>query len=163
MPTFDIDDLLTLHEPNGHEFDVMLVSVSADHSEGGTAPDVRLVFDTGWDTYDREVEIFNLFHSSPDVRGDGPPDGFIEGKPVRVELRLASALAREHFHGTHPEAIARYLISLRDDDREHPLLETEAWFLTSASQSLPLPDNAPPGTTLREGYRTTWDTAPGVG
>ncbi|MCK9487755.1 MAG: hypothetical protein M0R73_13870 [Dehalococcoidia bacterium] len=162
MPTFSTDDLLTLHEPNGHEFDVTLVSVSTESAQDGTAPDVRLLFDTGWDTYDREVEIFNLFHSSPEVRGDGPPDGFIPGKRVRVELRLSSALAREHFHGTDAETIARHLIALRDDDREHPLLETEAWYLTAASQSLPLPAEASPTAALREGYRTTWDTAASV-
>ena len=157
MTTFAIDDLLTLYEPNGHHFDVILVEVRVEDREGG--PDVRLVFDTGWDTYDREVEMFNLFHSAPDVRGDGPPDGFIEGNRVRCELRLSTALAREHFEGATAEEVAKRLIALRDDDPEHALLETEAWFLASASQSLPLPPEAPPGSALREGYRTKWADA----
>ena len=158
MHTFAIDDLLTLHEPNGHRFDVILVQVSLDHPEGG--PDVRLVFDTGWDTYDREVEIFNLFHSSPEVRGDGPPGGFIPGKRVRVELRLDTALAAEHFAGATAEDVARRLVELRDADPDHALLETEAWFLASATQALDLPPDAPPGAALREGFRTRWADAP---
>ncbi len=167
MPTFPIDDLLTLHEPNGHEFDVVLVEVATSSpgggAEGGSNPDVRLTFDTGWDTYDRAVEIFQLFHSAPDVRGDGPPDGFIEGKPVRVELRLASALAAEHFVGASAEDVARRLIALRDSDAGHALLETEAWYLASASQALDLPDDAPQGAQLREGFRTQWADAPTLG
>ena len=160
MSTFAVDDLLTLYEPNGHHFDVILVEVRVEDGEGG--PDVRVVFDTGWDTYDREVEMFNLFHSAPEVRGDGPPDGFMEGNRVRCELRLATDLAREHFQGEDAEAVARRLNALRDEDPGHALLETEAWFLASASQSLPLPPDAPPESALREGYRTKWDAAASV-
>lgn len=156
MPSARIDDFLTLHEPNGHQFDVIALEVTVAAGGSSSAPDVRLVFDTGWDTYDREVEIFHLFHSSPDVRGDGPEDGFIEGKHVRVELRLDPSLAREHFEGASAEDVARRLIALRDDDLDHPLLETEAWYLLAATQALDLPPDAAEGSSLREGYRTRW-------
>lgn len=161
MATHTVDDLLTLHEPNTYEFRVIFVSVS--HAGGGAAPlDVRITVDLGWDAYDRSIATFQLFHCPPDVRGDGPEDGLIEGKRVRVEARLDDALAREHFAGADAEAVASRLIELSDSDPQHALLETEAWFALTVTQALDLPPDAPEGAALREGYRTTWAGAPKV-
>src|SRR5690606_1697448 len=128
-----------------HEFQVIFVSTS--HS-GGDAPDVRITVDLGWDAYDRSIQIFQLFHCPPDVRGDGPEDGLIEGKRVRVEARLDDALAREHFADADAEGVAARLIELRDSDAQHPLLETESWFAITVTQALDLPADAPEGASL---------------
>lgn len=144
-----------MHEPNSHEFDVILVAVRT--AGGGASPlDVRIVFDTGWDTYDREFEIFNLYHSSPEVRGDGPPDGLIPGKTVRVEIRLDDALAREHFEDASEDEVAKRLLALAASEPQHDLLETESWFLIAATQAIVLGADAPAAGSLREGFQTKW-------
>ena len=151
------DDLLTLHEPNSHAFDVILQSVR--RAGGGDAPlDVRISFELGWPTYDRAFEMFNLFHSAPDVRGEGPPGGLIEGKRVRVEARLDDALALEHFASADPASIAARLLDLGEQEPQHALLETEAWFALQVTQGDELFDDGPPG-ALREGYSTAWAAA----
>lgn len=147
-----------MHEPNSHEFDVILVAVTT--SGGGAAPlDVRIVFETGWETYDREFEIFNLYHSSPEVRGEGPPGGLIPGKQVRVEIRLDDALAREHFDGVSADEVAQRLLALAEREPQHDLLETESWFLIAATQEIALGADAPAAGMVREGFRTSWADA----
>lgn len=158
MSTHQLEALITLHEPNTYEFNVLLMGVS--HSGGGASPlDVRMTVDLGWDSYDRAIVIFQLFHCPPDVRGDGPEGGLIEGKRVRVEARLDDALAREHFANTDAAGVAARLTELTEQDTQHALLETESWFAIAVTQALDLPDDAPEGASLREGYRTTWADA----
>lgn len=158
MSTHQLEALITLHEPNTYEFNVLLMGVS--HTGGGATPlDVRITVDLGWDSYDRSVVIFHLFHCPPDVRGAGPEGGLIEGKRVRVEARLDEALAQEHFADTDAEGVAARLAELSESDSQHPLLETESWFAITVTQALDLPDEAPEGAALREGYRTAWADA----
>lgn len=163
MSTHEIRDILTLHEPNTHEFDVILNAVSHEGSADGEPLDVRITFELGWDTYDRSILTFTLFHCPPDVRGEGPEGGLIAGKRVRVEARLDDALAREHFADSDAEAVAQRLIELRESDLKHPLLETEAWYALAVTQEIDLPPDAPEGAALREGYRTSWMDARTVG
>ena len=158
MSTHTVDSLLTLHEPNTHEFRVVFVSTS--HTGGGGEPlDVRIVVDLGWEAYERSIGLFQLFHCTPDVRGEGPEGGLIEGKRVRVEARLDDALAREHFASTDAEGVASRLSELSEGEPQHILLETESWFALHVTQAVDLPPDAPEGADLREGYRTTWADA----
>jgi len=106
--------------------------------------------------------IFQLFHCPPEVRGEGPEGGLIEGKRVRVEARLDDALAREHFAGSDAPGVAARLLELSESDPQHVLLETESWFALTVTQALDLPPGAPEGASLREGYRTAWADAPTV-
>jgi hypothetical protein len=156
MTSHTTRDILTLHEPNSHQFDVILVRATHEGGAGGDPLDVRIVFEMGWDTYDRTVQIFTLFHCPPDVRGQGPEGGLIAGKTVRVEARLDDALARDHFPDADAEGVVRRLIELRDTDKQHVLLETESWFALAVTQAADLPSDAPAGAELREGYRTSW-------
>ena len=162
MATHTLDELLTLHEPNTHEFRVLLKATSFEGGPGGALLDVRMTVDLGWDTYDREIVIFQLFHCPPDVRGEGPEGGLIEGKRVRIEARLDDALAREHFADADAEAVAARLLELSESEPQHVLLETESWFALTVTQALDLPPDAPAEASLREGYRTTWTDAPTV-
>ena len=158
MSTHQLETLITLHEPNTYEFNVLLMGTS--HTGGGSAPlDVRMVVDLGWDSYDRSIVIFQLFHCPPDVRDTGPEGGLIEGKRVRIEARLDDALAREHFADTDAEGVATRLAELSESDSQHALLDIESWFAIAVTQALDLPDDAPEGASLREGYRTTWADA----
>lgn len=141
-------DLLTLREPNGTTFDVFLQSVRRAEGE---PPDVRIVFEMGWPTYERTVEVFGFFHATEDVRGDGPPGGLIEGKRVRVEARLDDALARAEAATASAAEIAAWLLDLGQGDPQHALLDTEAWFALHVDQA------SEDG--LREGYSTAWADA----
>jgi len=161
MSTHELETLITLHEPNTYEFNVLLMGTS--HTGGGGSPlDVRMTVDLGWDSYDRSIVIFQLFHCPPDVRGDEPEGGLIEGKRVRVEARLDDALAQEHFADTDAEGVAAQLIELTESDTQHALLDIESWFAIAVTQAIDLPEDAPAGALLREGYRTTWADAPKV-
>lgn len=167
MATHTVDGLLTLHEPNTREFTVIFVSAAHEVGDGaasgGAAPlDVRITVDLGWETFERAVQMFQLFHCAPEVRGEGPEGGLIEGKRVRIEARLDDALAREHFAGADAEGVAARLLELSESDPQHILLETESWFALTVSQALDLPPDAPAGAALREGYRTTWSDSPTV-
>ena len=73
-----------------------------------------------------------------------------------VEIRLDDALASEHFAGMMEAEVAARLMELEANDPTHVLLETESWFLIAATQEAPLPTDAPPGASLREGFRTIW-------
>jgi len=158
MSSHDLETLLTLHEPNTYEFNVLLMGTS--HTGGGGAPlDVRMTVDLGWASYDRAIVIFQLFHCPPDVRGDEPEGGLIEGKRVRVEARLDDALAQEHFADTDAAGVAERLTELSETDTRHALLDIESWFAIAVTQAIDLPDDAPAGASLREGYRTTWADA----
>ena len=159
-PPFRVGAFLTLHKPSGTEFDVVLQEVNVTGGgEAGAPLDVRVVFETGWATFDREFEILHLFHSDEEYRGEGPPGGLIEGKQVVVEIRLDDALASEHFAGMMEAEVAARLMELEANDPTHVLLETESWFLIAATQEAPLPTDAPPGASLREGFRTIWADA----
>lgn len=158
MATHTVHSLLTLHEPNTYEFRVIFDSTST--TGGGGAPlDVRITVTLGWDAYERSIDLFQLFHCPPDVRGDGPEGGLIEGKRVRVEARLDDALAQEHFADSDAEGVAARLLDLAETDTRHILLETESWFALAVTQAIDLPPDAPEGADLREGYRTTWADA----
>ncbi len=161
MSTHDVETLITLHEPNTYEFNVLLMGTS--HTGGGGSPlDIRMTVDLGWDSYDRSIVIFQLFHCPPDVRSDEPDGGLIEGKRVRVEARLDDALAQEHFTDTDAAGVAARLTELSESDTQHALLDIESWFALAVTQAIDLPDDAPAGASLREGYRTTWADAPKV-
>jgi hypothetical protein len=156
--THTVDSLLTLHEPNTYEFRVIFDSTS--YAGGGSAPlDVRITVTLGWDAYERSIDLFQLFHCPPDVRGDGPEGGLIEGKRVRVEARLDDALAREHFADADAAGVAARLAELSETDTQHALLDVESWFAIAVTQAIDLPEDAPAGASLREGYRTTWADA----
>lgn len=162
LSTHQVDGLLTLHEPNSHEFRVIFVATRRAGGSEEAHLDVRITVDLGWETFDRAVMMFTLFHCPPDVRGDGPEGGLIPGKRVRIEARLDDALAREHFGDpahADAEAIATRLLDLSASDTEHVLLETESWFALTVTQALDLPPDAPEDAVLREGYRTTWADA----
>lgn len=145
-------DLITLREPNGTDFDVILHSVR--RAEGDPV-DVRIVIEMGWPTYDRTIDIFGFFHAAEDARGEGA-ERFIEGKRVQVEARLGDAVAREHALAATPAELAAQLIALSEGEQGHPLLQTESWYALHVSQAAILPDDAPEGSALREGYSTTW-------
>jgi len=158
--THTLRDILTLHEPNTHQFDAILLGVRRAGGSDGEPLDVRITFELGWETYDRAIVVFHLFHCPPEARAPGPEGGLIEGKRVRVEARLDDALAREHFGSadapTDAAGIAARLRELRDTDTQHPLLLTESWFALAVTQEADLPLDAPAGASLREGYQTQW-------
>lgn len=138
-----LQQALVLYEPDQTPLKITQGQYTVT-KDGDRLTELRLSFEVSWPLY-QKIEQQQLFHLTPQVKGILQGGKWWAKQATTLEISLHPDLFTQLV--AQGEAAIDLFIQQSSDQPDHPLLQTESWYLLSASQQQP---------QAKVYYRTLW-------
>ncbi len=144
--THSIDKYITFVDNSQFPLNIKLISLFCDTKEQKIV-EIRVTLQVNLELY-QQIETKSLFNLKLDISSNASQREFVSESDIIIEATLKPDLIPHlQQHATNTEEAANYLLHLRDQQPDAPLLCTESWLALSVKQQQ---------ATGEVGYRTFW-------